>query len=179
LTTHGYHFRIGSETVLVQGRHVSAALTRRIQTAMQRETSEQAAAAFEALLPRIVILQKVTPRTALAAQSIAPPGSNVVMADWDLHAIPRLAAANKPLRDSRPVYLRNIPQVDGAPDYRNATLSWPKAIAIDAAGVRALASAMRRSHTAPNCDCAILLHRSGDTYAIWKIDEKTLAVTKL
>jgi|SRR5579884_333078 len=178
-TTQGYHFRIGSETVLVQGRHVSPAQVARIRAAMQHETPAQTAASFDALLSRIVVLQKVTPQAAEVAERIAPPGTNVVIGDWDLRAVPRLAAANKPLPDSRTVYLMNIPQVHGAPDYRNATLYWPKSIAIAPAGVRAVASAMRGSRTGASCDCAILVHGSNGAYTFWKVDQKTLKATKL
>lgn len=178
-TTQGYHFRIGGETVLVQGRLVSSKQAANIRAAMQRETPAQTAEAFNALLPRIIILQKVTPQVAAAAERIAPAGTNVAIGDWDLHAIPRLAAHDRPLRDSRTVYLTNIPQAQGKPDYRNATLEWPKAFAVSPAGVRAVAAAMRRSHTAADCDCAILLHASGATYTVWKIEQKTLNVTEL
>ena len=179
LTTQGYHFRIGRETVLVQGRHISSAQVARIRALMQRETPTRTAAAFNALLPSIVVLQKVTTQVSEAAERIAPPGTNVAIGDWDLRAVSRLAAHDKPLRDSRTVYLMNIPQVHGEPDYRNATLYWPKAIAISSAGVRAVAAAMRRLRTGPSCNCAILVHVSNGAYTFWKIDQKTLKVPKL
>jgi hypothetical protein len=146
---------------------------------MQSETPKQAAAAFNALLPRIVVLQKVTHRVAEVAERIAPAGSNVAVGDWDLRTISALAAQGKPLRDSRTVYATNIPQVNGEPDYRNMTLYWPKTIAIAPAGVQAAASAMRRSHINANCNCAILVHSSNGAYVFWKIDNKTLNVRKL
>lgn len=179
LMTRGYHFRIGGETVLVQGRHVSSAQVAHIRAAMQREAPAQTAAAFNALLFRIVVLQRVTPQAAEAAERIASPGINVVLGEWDLRMVPRLAAQDKPLRDSRTVYLMNIPQVNGVPDYRNATLDWPKAIALAPAGVRAVAASMRRSRTGATCDCAILLHGSNGVYTVWKIAQKTLKVTRL
>jgi hypothetical protein len=86
----------------------------------------------------------------------------------DMRLIPRLATQGKPLRDSRIVYLSSIPQVHGQPDYDNATLYWPKAIAIAPNGVRAVAAALRRSHTGPNCNCAILVHASNGAYTVWK-----------
>jgi hypothetical protein len=179
MRTQGYHFRVGRETVLVQGRHVSSAQAARIRAAMQRETPAQTAAAFNVLLSRIVVLQKVTPQVAEVAERIAPPGKNVVIGEWDLRGIPRLSVMDKPLRDSRTVYMTNIPQMHGEPDYRNSTLQWPKSIAIAPSGVRFVASAMRRSHVSPRCDCAVLLHDSKGTYTAWRIDQKTLKVMKL
>jgi len=178
-TTQGYHFRIGRETVLVQGRHISAADAQRVEAVMEHESPAQTAAAFDALLTHIIVLQKVTPQVAQAAERVAPPGKDVVVADWDMRLIPRLATQGKPLRDSRIVYLSSIPQVHGQPDYDNATLYWPKAIAIAPNGVRAIATALRRSHTGPNCNCAILVHASNGAYTVWKIDHRTLRATQL
>jgi hypothetical protein len=172
---HPYHFLVGREMVLVR----SGAVAERIEAAMKHEAPAQTAAAFEALLTRIIVLQKVTPQVAEVAEHIAPPGRGVVVGDWDMRVIPRLASQGKPLRDSRVVYLSNIPQVRGQPDYGNATLFWPKAIAIGPNGVRAVAYTLRYSQTGPNCNCAILVQASNGGYTIWKIDQKTLRVTKL
>jgi len=170
-----YHFLVGREMVLLH----SGTVAKRVETAMQHESPAQTASAFDALLTHIIVLQKVTPSIAEVAARIAPPGRNVVFADWDMRLIPRLAQQGKPLRDSRAVYLSRIPQVHGRPDYRNATVSWPKAIAIAPNGVRAVAAALRRSHTAPNCKCAILVHASNGAYTIWKIDQGTLHAAQL
>jgi hypothetical protein len=177
--TRGYHFRVGPETVLVQGRHISAEDAQHVEAAMERESPAQTAAAVDVLLPRIVVLQKVNSKVAQAAERVARTGRNVVVGDWDIRIIPRLAAHGKPLRDSRTTYITNIPQVRGRPDYRNATFYWPKAIAIPIDGVRAVAAALRRSHTGPNCNCAILVHDSHAAYSVWKIDRKSLTVTRL
>ena len=175
IASHPYHFVVGRETVFVR----SASVAQRVEAAMQHESPAQTATAFDTLLTHIIVLQKVTPRVAEAAERIAPPGRNVVFADWDMRVVPRLARQGKPLRDSRVVYLSSIPQVHGLPDYRNAILSWPKAIAIGSNGVRAVAAALRRSHTGPNCDCAILVHDAGGQYTIWKIDQRTLRAAQL
>lgn len=177
--THGYHFPIGREMVLVQGRHISAADAQRVEAAMEHESPAQTAAAFDALLTHIIVLQKVTSQVAEVAERVAPPGEDVVVADWDMRLIPRLATQGKPLRDSRTVYALNIPQVHGQPDYQDATLYWPKGIAIAPNGVRAVAATLRRSHTGPNCNCAILVHASSGAYTVWKIDQRTLRATKL
>jgi hypothetical protein len=172
---HPYRFLIEHEMVLMH----SGPVAQRVEAAMKHESPAQTAAAFDALLTRIIVLQKVTPRVAQVAEQVAPAGGDVVVADWDIRLIPRLARAGKPLRDSRVVYLTSIPQVHGQPDYRDATLSWPKAIAIAPNGVRAAATVLRRSHTGPNCSCAILVHASSGGYTVWKIDQRTLRVTKL
>jgi hypothetical protein len=176
--TKAIHFRIGREVVFL-GTRTSPADAQRIQSAMEHESPAQTASAFNTLLPRITVLQKVTPQVAEVAERLAPPGNNVVVADWDIRIIPRLAAHGQPLRDSRTIYLTNIPQVHGQPDYRNATLTWPKAVAIAPDGVRAVAAALRRSHINGKCNCAILVHAANGAYAIWKIDARTLQSIRL
>ncbi len=175
VVSHPYRFLVGREMVLVH----SGAVARSVEIAMKRESPAQTAAAFDALLTHIIVLQKVIPPVAEVAERVAPPGINVVLADWDLRLIPRLARQGKPLRDSRTVYLLSIPQVHGQPDYRDAVLSWPKAIAIAPNGVRAVAAALRRSHTGSICNCAILVHDSGGKYTVWKIDQGTLNAAQL
>jgi hypothetical protein len=177
LQTKGSHFQVGRETVLL-GSRLSTSDAHRIETAMTRESPAQTATAFDALLTRLIILQKVPPQVVDAAEHLAPPGENVVIGDWDLRTMPHLVSHGQPLRDSRTIYLTNIPQVHGQPDYRNATLSWPKAIVLAPEGVRAVAAAMERSRTSGKCDCAFLVHVANGTYSIWRID-RTLQVKRL
>ncbi|HET9095272.1 MAG TPA: hypothetical protein VFN37_01310 [Candidatus Baltobacteraceae bacterium] len=113
------------------------------------------------------------------AERIAPAGYNVLLGQWDIHQIPNLAAKGKALRDGRTVNITNIPQVHGQPEYRHARLQWPKAIAIPADGVRAVAAVLRSEKPGPNCDCAILVHQNSGAYAVWEIDAKTLRATRL
>lgn len=164
----GVHWQIDGETVITQSRVLSGPDLDRVKSAMRNETAAQSQAAFEAMLPKIVIMQ-VPPAVADAAANVAPPGRNVLFGKWDIHQIPTLAAKGKALRDSRTVNLVHIPQVHGEPDYRNATLEWPKSVAVPAEGVRVVASALRHAKIGPNCACAILVHQSGSTYIIWKI----------
>ncbi|HLI97643.1 MAG TPA: hypothetical protein VKT72_16355 [Candidatus Baltobacteraceae bacterium] len=178
LISKGTHWQTDGETVLVQSRHLTTAQVQQIKSAMQSETTAQSQSAFEAMLPRIVIMQ-VPPRVADAAGRVAPPGGNVLFGKWDIRQIPNLAAKARPLIDSRTVHLVNIPQVKGEPDFRDATLQWNGVIAIPADGVRAVAATLQRSHVGPNCNCAILVHASKGAYTIWKIDQKTLSVTRL
>lgn len=177
-TTKGVHWQIGAETVIAQSRHVSESDIAGIKAAMQTQSPAHSQAVFEAMLPKIVI-EQVQPRVADVAERIAPPGNNVLLGKWDLHQIPTLAAKGKALRDGRTVNITNIPQVHGKPDYRHATLQWPKAIAIPANGVRAVASALRNAKIGPKCDCAVLVHQSAATYSVWKIDAKTLQASRL
>jgi hypothetical protein len=175
VVSHPYRFLIGREMVLMH----SGAVAQRVEAAMKHESPAQTTAAFDALLTRIVVLQKVTAQVAEVAEHVAPAGGDVVVGDWEMRLILRLAPQGKPLRDSHIVYLTSIPQVHGQPDYRAATLSWPKAIAIAPNGVRAVAAALRRSHTGPSCSCAILVHAESGRYTLWRIDQKTLRVSKL
>lgn len=172
------HWQIGGETVIAQSSRMSQSDIAGIKAAMQNESASRSQAAFEASLPKIVI-EQVQPRVAQAAERIAPPGSNVLLGKWDIHQIPTLAAKGKALRDGRTVNITNIPQLHGEPDYRHATLQWPKAIAIQADGVRAVAAVLRSEKLGPNCDCAILVHQNGGAYAVWEIDAKTLQVSRL
>lgn len=178
ISTKAVHWQIGGETVIAQGRHLSKTDIARIESAMENESAAHSQAVFEATLPRIVI-QQVQPRVADAAERVALPGRNVLLGKWDIHQIPNLAAKDKALRDGRTVNITNIPQLNGKPDYRHATLQWPKAIAIPADGVRAVAAALRSANIGPNCDCAILVHENMRAYAVWKIDAKTLRVSHL
>jgi|SRR5579884_144843 len=166
----GRHWQIGRELVLVQGRELSPASATRMRSAMQRSTPAASESAFDATLRRIVVLQKVEPRVADAAERIASAGRNVIIGDWDIRQLPRIAARGKPLRDSRLVYLTSIPQRRGQPIYRDATMYWPKAIAIPASGVRVIETTLRKANVGANCGCAILVHRSGNAYTVWKIE---------
>lgn len=177
-TTKGVHWQIGGETVIAQSRHVPGSDIAGIKNAMQNESPASSQAIFEAMLPKIMV-EQVQPRVAEAAERIAAPGKNVLLGKWDIHQIPSLAAKSKALRDGRTVNITNIPQVHGQPDYRHATLQWPKVIAIPADGVRAVAAALRSAKIDANCDCAILVHENGRAYAAWKIDAKTLQSTRL
>lgn len=171
-TSGGTRWRIGREVVLVQSRHLSPADIERMKAAMQNATPEQSQSAFTRSLTTIKI-QIVDPRMAPvgdAAQRVAPPGDNVLLGKWEIRQLAQIASKGKPLRDGRTIYYTNIPQIHGRPDYRNATVQWPKSIALPAGGVKAVASALRSAKIGPNCGCAILVHRSGSAYAIWKID---------
>lgn len=177
-TSKGVHWQIGGETVIAQGRHVPASVIAAMETAMRTESPAHSRALFEATLPKMVI-EQVQPRVAQAAERIAPPGNDVLLGTWDIQQIPGLAAKGKALRDGRTVNISNIPQVHGEPDYRRATLQWPKALAISADGVRAVAIAMRSAGIGANCGCAILVHRNAGAYLVWKIDAKTLQVSRV
>jgi hypothetical protein len=179
VSTGGRIWHIGRETVSAKSRFLSAAQIDAVRTAMQSASPQQSLAQFEALLPRISV-QSVPPAIADVAERHASAGNNVLLGKWEIHEIPKIAAKGKPLRDARTVYLTNIPQVHGQPDYRNATLFWPKSVAIPAEGVRVTAAVLQRWHIGPACGCAILLHWAGSgPYTLQKIDVKTLKVTSL
>lgn len=179
VTTGGQLWHLGREIVGAKSRFLSAAQMDAVRSAMQRTSPGQSLVQFEALLPRISV-QNVSPKIADVAEKHASAGNNVLLGKWEIHQIPNIVAKGKPLRDARTVYLTNIPQVHGQPDFRNATLFWPKSVAIPAEGVRVVAVALQRSHIRPACGCAILVHWTGSgPYTVQKIDAKTLKVTPL
>jgi hypothetical protein len=177
------HWQIGPEQVFVQTSHLSLLQIARMRSAMQTQTPAQTQADFAARLPRIAV--QIAPadlRLSVvgdAAGRFAPPGENVLLGKWEIAQLPRIAAKGKPLYDGRTVYMTSVPQVNGAPDYRNAQLYWPKSIALPSAGVREVASRLRTAQVGPNCGCAILVNHSGNSYKVWKIDEKSLKDTPL
>jgi hypothetical protein len=175
------NWEIGRERVFVQSSHLSATQVARIKHLMQTQTAVQTQLEFESRLPKVAI-ELPSPKSSRldgVAQRIAPAGKNVLIGPWEIAQLPRIAAKGKPLYDGRTVYLTSIPQVHGTPDYRKAQLYWPKSVVLPAGGVREVASRLRGAHTGPNCGCAILVNRSGDTYKIWKIDVKTLKAAPL
>jgi hypothetical protein len=178
VSTGGQLWHVAGETVGAKSRFLSAAQMTAIRLGMQGASPADSLAQFETLLPRISV-QTVPPQIADIAEQHAPAGQNVLLGKWEIHQIPKIAAQGKPLRDARTVYLTNIPQVHGQPDFRNATLFWPKSIALPAAGVRAVAAALQRSHAGPNCGCAILVNQHAGVYTIWKVDAKARTLRRL
>jgi hypothetical protein len=179
VTTGGQLWHIGRETVGAKSRYLSAAQIVAIRAAMQGASPQHSLTQFEALLPRISI-QSAPPRIADVAERHAATGNNVLLGKWEIHQIPKIAARGKPLLDARTVYLTNIPQVHGRPDYRDATLFWPKSVAIPPDGVHAVADALARTHIGPDCGCAILVHwTASGPYTLRKIDVRTLEITPL
>lgn len=180
-TTHGRHFQIGAETVLVQGRHVTPAQASAVERAMASNPPAQTLADLQTHLTRLLVLAPLpSVSLELAAEGLAPKtGKNILLARWALHELPARAARNQPLRDPRPIEFTNIPSVNGQPDYRNATVQFARPVAIAANGVHVIESALQSAHIGPNCGCAILVHQAAGTYRIWKIDVKTLKASRL
>lgn len=179
--THGWHFEIGSETVLVQGRHVTSAQVLNVERTMQSKTPAQALADLQAHLTPLLVLAPVpSVPLELAAERLAPAsGTNMLLARWALHELALRAQANEPLRDPRPITVTNIPSVNGQPDYRNATVVFDRPIAIQAGAVKSIESILRRAKVGPGCSCAIVVHQANGNYDVWKIDASTLKVTRL
>lgn len=179
VTTGGQRWHIGRETVAAQSRFLSPAQLDAIRTATQAESPQQSLAQFERLLPRVSV-QSGPPQVGDVAERYAGEGHNVLLGKWEIHQIPNIAAKRKALRDARTVYLTNISQIHGQPDFRNATLYWPKSVVIPANGVRAVAAILARTHTGPNCGCSILVHwTAAGPYTVRKVDIRTLKVTPL
>lgn len=179
--TQARHFQVGAETVLVQGRQMTPTQASRVERAMRSESPQKALADLGVHLTRLLVLAPA-PSVPLevAAERLAPPnGKNMLLARWALHELPARAQNHQPLRDPRPIQFTNIPSVNGHPDYRNATVTFARPIAIGAEGVRFIESVLKSAKIGPNCGCAILVHQANGTYSIWKIDEKTLNPARL
>ena len=93
------------------------------------------------------------PAVAEAVQGYAGAGS-VLIGSQFVSEIPRLAAANRPLLDSRLVTLTDVPSQGGVPNYAKATLHWSRRPAVPSGGVKAVAAVLRASKT--RCRCAVL-----------------------
>jgi hypothetical protein len=182
LTSKSYHWHIGRETVLLSAQHESAAFARRLQASMTQRSPADLAAAFESTLPRIRILDTGLQNTPLAkaAQKIAPAGDDVLLGSWQLPQLQALAKHGRSMRDTRIVDIVNVPWTHGRPDYGRATVTFPRAGAIPPDGVRSAAQTLAREHIGRSCRCDVLIHRgSTGQYVLWKIDAKTLKVTRL
>lgn len=149
-----------------------------MKTSMRNESRSDGLTAINAHLWKITVL-RVAPRIADVAEKRAPAGKNVLFERQGIRVIGGLGAHNQPMRDYRTVYLVNVPQINGKPDYAHAKLQWPKVIAVSPDGVHIVARVLQRAGIRPNCGCAILVNERAGAHKIWKIDDKTLKSTAL
>jgi len=89
-------------------------------------------------------MQDATAASALAA-SDANTVHGIALNAHQLAQIPKLARDGAPLYDNRTVVLTKIPRVNGEPDYRHATLTWPRQLALSPSAVREV-SAYLQAH---------------------------------
>lgn len=130
----------GREVVIVPASR--AAKTAPIERAMQKTTPAASLAATGLLAARIVSFDAPF-KVEIAAEKIATDARSVLLDGRPLSLISSLARAGRPLLDTRTVTLTDIPQVDGSPDYRHATLRFSRGIAVSATGVREIAAYLR------------------------------------
>jgi len=187
-------WKIGGETVLVL-KDTFANDAASIKAQMSATSPSESLAASEDMLWRIEILGQATSAVTDRAERLAPPSSRSILLDrGHLKSLVGLLAQNKPMLDAREVFLNDIPQTNNGPDYMKAKYVWPKTVAIDTHGLRAIAAALRTSgKAATNCNCEVLFNRPNDTaYWIWlipqtgsapvakfSVDATTFAVTRL
>ena len=171
-------WRIGRETVLLPKGILPIRDIDAIKSATLRVSPLASVIKTETMLRRITVLDN-TPGVADIAERYAPQDGRSVLLDLNsLRWILSLKDPNKPLLDSRIVYLTNIPSLNGEPQYDKATLSWPKHVIVSAAGVRALSAVMRFAGIRPSCGCAVLFsEQSNEPYRIWVITSSSASVT--
>jgi hypothetical protein len=182
-----YQWQVGRETVVVPIRSISLREMNGIKTAMMTTDPENSLVTTEAMLPRIILLDRSTlvegpSAFADVAEHYAPAsGSSVLLALRQAgSSIAQLAKQGKPILDSRIVTLSNIPAARGkfpGPDYSKATLHWFRAVVVSAGGVRAIDAVLRS--IGGKCDCEVLFNQpSGATYWVWTIPTSPSASVK-
>jgi hypothetical protein len=165
-----YQWQIGSETVLVLKENISAVDANRIKAAMLQASPAYSLALTDAMLRKVTVVGGAA-TLADAGERYAPSeGRSVLLDRQQTRQIPRLVMQDKPVLDSRIIYLSNIPSVHGEPDYSKATLHWPKIIVISEGGVRAIDAVLRSTGKRDNCGCEILFNQPNKTtYWVWKL----------
>lgn len=188
-------WRIGGEIVMTPGKEVASSDVDRIKAAMLKTTPSDSLAATETMLPKLIVLGG-TVRLSIAEQLAADDDRSVLL-DWQyVRSIARLVKQGEPILDSRSTGVRNIPYMNGKPDYgsKQVKVSWSKSVAVSAGGVRAIDALLRSPGVGVdrnNCRCEILYNQPNrSTYWIWTIpmaaigpvrkyavDARTFAVT--
>lgn len=185
-----YKWQTGQETVVVLKHFIARAEVSRIQAAMNRTSPQASLAETLPMLSRTVILGLAKDLPSIAGRYAPEAGRTVAIGPKLASSIPNLAKRGKPLRDTRTAYLTHIPWKHGMPDYANAIVQWPYAVAVTTSGVRAIAAVQRRAKC-PGC-IVLLNQQNGVQYSIWEIapappyaaarysvDGKTLTVTQV
>lgn len=188
----GYQWwQVGRETVLIRKEDISRDLADKIKTAMMKASEDDTLLVTDTMLHTVRVVGRA-PQLANTAERYAPPNSSSVLLDREqVRQLSDRGLRNKPVLDTRTVYLSNIPSVHGEPDYSKATLDWPKTIVISVGGVQAIDAVLRSTGAGRDCSCEILFDQPNPaTYWVWKlplspavstkkyaINAKTLAVT--
>jgi len=190
--TEAYQWQVGHETVLVRKLDISPVDASRIKAAMTQASPPASLAAIEATLRKITVVGGAAQLADIAERYAPASGVSVFLDREQIRQVPRLVRQDKPMLDSRIVYLSNIPSAHGEPDYSKATLRWPKTIVISASGVRAIRAVLLSTGVHNDCSCEILFNQPDNaTFWVWKlplsapasarkytVDAKTFAVSQ-
>ncbi len=153
-----YHWQVGSETVLVQKAHMSPQSARRMRNAMQRATPASSLAATGAMLSKLLVLE-APPNAVAKAQQYSSARGALLLGPPAIRRLAGIVARGQALFDTRAVFLSNIHTHSGAPDYRNATLHWPRHMLLSPSAARNV-NAMIHARNLQNCECSILLTKA-------------------
>lgn len=168
-STQAVHWTIGGETVLAGHEAQKYLDVAHVQSAMAAASPEQSLAATAPMLSHALVLAAQPQLERLARQYGAAGRDPIVMGPFLVRQIRTLAERGKPLIASNTTLLVNIPSVHGVPDYKNATLKWPRDVALTPVGVKAVAAVMQYAHLASNCDCAMVVDRGTNRYGVWTV----------
>ena len=172
-----YVWHAGEETVFMSRAYRPASAVAAIRSAMV-QTSPAASLALNTPFAATIETETGAWDYMNAAERLAPSNS-VLLSPAQIGQMKRLARLDKPLRDDRTLILRHIRFKDGKPDYPHAIVDIPRGeVALSAAAVQTVATALSRANLTHKCECAVLVRRSAH-YSVWKIDAKTGRTTAL
>lgn len=165
-----YSWRVGVERVMVSNKELSSAQVEQIKSAMLASSSRSSVAAQQPMLSKAIVLGLDPSLTRIAQQYERPSLQTVVVGPENVRQIPTVVKRGRPLLDVRNVQLTNIPSVHGEPDYKNATLYWPKSVIVPPSGVRAIDAVLRYAAPANTCTCAVVFSKpSPNAFSVWMV----------
>ena len=175
-----YHFRVGGELVLALQKYISADDLNRIKDAMSNATPRESLALTEAMLAKMTVFPGNL-RLNVAERYRPSSGRSVLLEGAYLRTIPDLVKHHQPLIDRRIARVSNVKYAKG--DLASAVVQPPTAVAISAAGLRAIDAVFRSPDEAGNrrdCGCEVLFNQPNDgaAYQLWKIPLSSAAAVR-
>ena len=155
-----YHWQIGPETVLVPKAHMSPQAATRMRKAMQRATPASSLAATGTMLSKVLVLD-APPDVVARAQRYASTRNALLLGPPAVRRLHDIVKRGQALFDTRAAFLSNIHTNNGAPDYRNVTVHWPRHVLLSPAAARSVDATIRAKQL-QNCACAVLIRHSAD-----------------
>lgn len=163
--TQVYHWQVGAETVLALKAYISSQAATRVRRAMQQATPTSSVAATIPMLSNILVLDAPPSAVAKARRYSSAPGT-LLLGPPAIHRLADIVGRGQALFDTRAVFLSNIHTHHGVPDYRDATVHWPRHELLSPDAARQVNAAIHAKHL-ENCACSILLTRApSSAYAI-------------